>query len=347
MAFLLLSLVATILFSTNALLFILISFHFKKILRTVKLRVNKYGLKDTISSLVKREVRQRCGFGCVNCGNAVYQYEHLDPTFAEAKEHNPEHIVLLCGGCHDRVTRKILSKDTIKMRSLNPICNQKGFSFGPFDLGLVEPTIKLGTLICKNVDSLINIDGESIFSVKRPECTGSPFRINAYLTNFDGKEILKIVNNEWVTSTLNWDVEVIGAKITIRKNSGNISLVLRSEAPHTLIIERLEMMHHGVKISCRENEDLKVVTRSGQVLSSSSMSISGCKVGLDILEHSLSVGVGGGCVEISNMEISYQSAINRYPVPFNEVKKTIKKEKIGRNQQCPCGSGKKYKKCCG
>lgn len=22
-------------------------------------------------------------------------------------------------------------------------------------------------------------------------------------------------------------------------------------------------------------------------------------------------------------------------------------EKIGRNQQCPCGSGKKYKKCCG
>ena len=47
------------------------------------------------------------------------------------------------------------------------------------------------------------------------------------------------------------------------------------------------------------------------------------------------------------MEISYQSVINRYPVPFNEVKKTIKKEKIGRNQQCPCGSGKKYKRCCG
>lgn len=93
MAFLLLSLVATILFSTNALLFILISFHFKKILRTVKLRVNKYGLKDTISSLVKREVRQRCGFGCVNCGNAVYQYEHLDPTFAEAKELNRPGIV--------------------------------------------------------------------------------------------------------------------------------------------------------------------------------------------------------------------------------------------------------------
>jgi len=25
----------------------------------------------------------------------------------------------------------------------------------------------------------------------------------------------------------------------------------------------------------------------------------------------------------------------------------VKKEKIGRNDPCPCGSGKKYKKCCG
>lgn len=27
--------------------------------------------------------------------------------------------------------------------------------------------------------------------------------------------------------------------------------------------------------------------------------------------------------------------------------KPVKKVKIGRNDQCPCGSGKKYKKCCG
>ena len=29
-------------------------------------------------------------------------------------------------------------------------------------------------------------------------------------------------------------------------------------------------------------------------------------------------------------------------------KKPVKKaEKVGRNDPCPCGSGKKYKKCCG
>lgn len=28
-------------------------------------------------------------------------------------------------------------------------------------------------------------------------------------------------------------------------------------------------------------------------------------------------------------------------------KSYVRKRKIGRNQLCPCGSGKKYKKCCG
>ena len=29
-----------------------------------------------------------------------------------------------------------------------------------------------------------------------------------------------------------------------------------------------------------------------------------------------------------------------------KVERVTKRNKIGRNQKCPCGSGKKYKKCC-
>jgi uncharacterized protein YecA (UPF0149 family) len=32
---------------------------------------------------------------------------------------------------------------------------------------------------------------------------------------------------------------------------------------------------------------------------------------------------------------------------FNRSKQVIVEEKVGRNDPCPCGSGKKYKKCCG
>jgi preprotein translocase subunit SecA len=33
----------------------------------------------------------------------------------------------------------------------------------------------------------------------------------------------------------------------------------------------------------------------------------------------------------------------------NEPKKPVERnsDKVGRNDPCPCGSGKKYKKCCG
>jgi preprotein translocase subunit SecA len=32
---------------------------------------------------------------------------------------------------------------------------------------------------------------------------------------------------------------------------------------------------------------------------------------------------------------------------YNISQTVVKEEKIGRNDPCPCGSGKKYKKCCG
>jgi preprotein translocase subunit SecA len=31
----------------------------------------------------------------------------------------------------------------------------------------------------------------------------------------------------------------------------------------------------------------------------------------------------------------------------NTVKSSVKSDKTGRNELCPCGSGKKYKRCCG
>lgn len=38
---------------------------------------------------------------------------------------------------------------------------------------------------------------------------------------------------------------------------------------------------------------------------------------------------------------------NEIRVAYNKTKTIVKENKIGRNDPCPCGSGKKYKKCCG
>jgi len=262
---------------------------------------NKYGLNRQISAPIKREIRQRCGFGCVNCGNAIYQYEHVDPLFSEAKKHDPECIVLLCGGCHDRVTRGILSKETIKEKSKKPKCLEQGFSFGPFDLGMVEPEIIFGTLITKGVKILIRVLGDNIFSVNPPEQDGLPFLINAKLTDNKGNVVLEIVDNEWITTTNNWDVEIVGTNITIRRGHRDIVLSLRSEAPGKLVIERLLMFHRGVKIIANENKNIEVITKSGQHLKATATKISNSQIGIDINNTGISVGVGGGSISIEHL----------------------------------------------
>lgn len=53
--------------------------------------------------------------------------------------------------------------------------------------------------------------------------------------------------------------------------------------------------------------------------------------------------------KIEEFAKKYKNVIAIWPLngyTLNE-KKQVKKEKVGRNDPCPCGSGKKYKKCCG
>lgn len=259
-----------------------------------KQNVNKHGLQRVIDASIKREIRQKCGFGCVKCGNAVYQYEHVDPEFNDAKEHNPNHIVLLCGGCHDLVSRGLLSKDTIKTLALNPKCKQTGFSFGPFDIGTETPEIIVGTYRCKNVKTLISVDGESILSVNPPESETAPFSISAVMRDKEGNELLRIENNEWKSTSNNWDVEVVGRTITIRKKIGDIALIIRADPPNKLTIARMEMEYNGVKISCKENDNIAITTPNGTMLYTSGMSVVNYEIGLNIRENGFDLPSGGG-----------------------------------------------------
>jgi len=55
--------------------------------------------------------------------------------------------------------------------------------------------------------------------------------------------------------------------------------------------------------------------------------------------------------EVAEMEAQQRRerlALARQGGPQPAVQEPVKREdKVGRNDDCPCGSGKKYKKCCG
>ena len=42
----------------------------------------------------------------------------------------------------------------------------------------------------------------------------------------------------------------------------------------------------------------------------------------------------------------YDALENGFDMPWNKQEPVVVGAKVGRNDPCPCGSGKKYKKCC-
>lgn len=207
---------------------------------------NKHGLRRTVPADVRREVRQRCGFGCVICGLGFYDYEHFDPDFAEATEHNPAGMTLLCSQCNQKRARGRLSAATVAAANANPKCLQQGFSSELFDFGSEPIEVGFAGVTFYDCRHLVVVNGRPLLSVSPPRDPGEPVLLSGLFTDANGRVTLTIENNVWSVGTENWDVECVGPRLTIRSAPGDISLALRMVPPTRLIVEHLEMRIDGV-----------------------------------------------------------------------------------------------------
>lgn len=230
---------------------------------TDKRETNRHGLRRRIPESVAREVRQRCGFGCIICGNAFVDYDHFDPDFANAKEHKASGIILLCRHHHGLKTSRLLSKKTIEKRLSNPLAFARGFSAQELDIGSDWPEIVLGPATVKLGYIVLECEGKEVLRVDRPEVPEGPFRLNATFRDYTGKVTLQIVDNIWQTHSGNWDAIQEGPRITIRRGPRDIVLVLHAVPPDKLVVERLNMMTANYHIQLN-GENISVVTPSGR-----------------------------------------------------------------------------------
>ena len=60
-----------------------------------------------------------------------------------------------------------------------------------------------------------------------------------------------------------------------------------------------------------------------------------------------SIFIKNGWAYKINLEPKKEEDITDLEILLNPPKTVVKEKKVGRNEPCPCGSGKKYKKCCG
>jgi hypothetical protein len=182
--------------------------------------------------------------------------------------------------------------ESIKRAMQAPRCLADGFSFGPFDLGAEHPEVLAGAFLAVRTRIVLRAFGDPILAVDPPEEPTGPFQLSAILCDDQGGVVLRIDRNEWQTPVGNWDVEVTGQRITVRRAERDITLRLRSEPPRRLVIERLNMYYHGAKITCHESAGLIVETPAGQKFQAYAATGVECQVGIDVRETGLSIGCG-------------------------------------------------------
>ena len=83
--------------------------------------------RPAIPQPMEREIRQRCGFGCVICGEPIYQYHHKK-AWENVHEHVAADITLLCDKHHAHVTKGLLSAEQVERADQNPRNRNVGHS---------------------------------------------------------------------------------------------------------------------------------------------------------------------------------------------------------------------------
>jgi hypothetical protein len=210
---------------------------------------NKHGLKRYIPADIRRKVRQQSKFGCVNCRAAIAQYEHIDPVFEDATTHDPDGICLLCGGCHDRVTRGRLSKQTIKAQydRIRTSTDAKP-PFEELDLQATRPDVVLGDISVRYARSIIVVDDAEVLGFRAPE-NGMTFPLlNGVICDRNGGVLVRVEDNTWQGSLDYWDIETVGQQIVIRHGERDIALDFEISPPNSIVIHRLDMNYGPLRL---------------------------------------------------------------------------------------------------
>ncbi len=337
-------------------------------------QTNQHGLSRAIPAALKLAVRQACGFGCVKCGNAVYQYEHFDPPFEDAKSHDPDGIALLCAGCHDPKTRGFYSAEAIAKARRDPFCLKNGSAGSKFrlEVGTEEQfRVRIGRTVFAGVETIIKIDDQNILAIRPPQAPGEPPRISAHLFDRKGNQAASIEDNEWLGSAKTFDIETVGGRFKLRSGPRQLDLVLRVEPPYGVAIEKIKLHYRGKTVSGDEKSGFTFRTHGAAVVMPKAQRLvrdapfgfhltdGGVAMGDDaVLTYSDatsgprpvpgSIEAIGSTVEQSEDGVMKITASKTHGVHGIRINfDPTPKRNLGRNDPCYCGSGKKFKKCHG
>lgn len=204
---------------------------------------------------IQRQVRQRCGFGCVICGLPLYEYDHL-LGWSSVKRHVAEEITLLCDQHHREKTSGLLTAEEVNQASANPLNRQTGVS-KPYDLHFTgdECRVVVGSNLFERRDPgegtalvPILVDGVPLLSFVLLD---GHLLLSMLVFDEANIPVLKIQDNVLMYSVSSWDIELVGRRLIIREAARQFLLDIRFEPPNEIFIERGRFLRNGVELLIR------------------------------------------------------------------------------------------------
>lgn len=201
---------------------------------------------------IQREVRQRCGFGCVICGFPIFEYDHMT-GWANVHEHIADDITLLCDKHHKEVTIGLLPREKVieankrpynivsKVSSELPL-HYEG-KYAEVHLGGNSFTTFGGDNYSESIPLII--DGIPIIAFILQD---NQLLLNVNIFNENNEVVLRIVNNQLYYAAMPWDIEFKGTRLVLREKLGKYLISIKFEPPNKVTFEKGRFLCNGVEV---------------------------------------------------------------------------------------------------
>jgi hypothetical protein len=267
--------------------------------------------RPRIPDPLQREVRQRCGFGCVLCGLPLYEYHHMD---GRPQNNDPSNITLLCDKHHKEATNGLLTPEQTAEADSNPYNRQRGVS-SPYGLHFEGESVDCvigGNTFSRRIRHhehgtvaiAISVDDTDLLWFRIAD-SGRLF-LNATIFDENNFPLLVIHENSLLYRTATWDIEFKGHKLTVRERARKILCEIEFRPPSEIVIERARLLYNGVEVLVRKSH-IFIVNLPLVVVGNTSAD---CDVGLQLGRNCRRLGAG----------YSYPD-ICRYHTPATEVRR--------------------------
>lgn len=207
---------------------------------------------------VRIALRKEVGFGCPLCGSPHLEYHHFDPPWADARHHNTEGMIALCGRHHDEADSGAFTKE--QLQTLKAV--SEPYVKSRFNWQRKYTVFSCGSNYAYKCQSMLTVSGIDMIYFEEGPDGFDTLSLNIYDTCLNPMAVMR--QNDWFART---DVDEIEAppkkpQLVIKSRIHRIDLAIEFRDRKRMNAEELAVLQ---SFDIPADEDALIVKVTGEI----------------------------------------------------------------------------------